>query len=176
MVEFFVLADFLAYWSHRAFHSFERLWRIHAVHHSSTELDWLSAVRVHPLNDALTAVMVATPLLLLGFSARTLAAYMPFLTLYAILLHANVSWRLGPLHRVIATPFSHRWHHSMEPEAIDKNFGGLFLVWDRLFGTLYLPEHAPTRFGVQGEGVPAGFVSQLAFPLRRRRVALPEAA
>ncbi len=167
---FLVLADFLAYWSHRAHHTIGRLWKLHAVHHSSTEVDWLSSVRVHPLNDAIGSTIVATPLLLLGFSVGTLGAYLPFLTLYAIMLHANVGWSFGPLRYVIASPTYHRWHHSAEPEAIDKNFAGLFPFWDRLFGTLYMPkDRRPTRFGVVGEAPPAAFLPQLVYPFRSQR-------
>jgi sterol desaturase/sphingolipid hydroxylase (fatty acid hydroxylase superfamily) len=167
---FLVLADFLAYWSHRAHHTMERLWQFHAVHHSSTEVDWLSSVRVHPLNDAIGSTVVATPLLLLGFSVGTLGAYLPFLTLYAILLHANVGWSYGRLRCLIASPAFHRWHHSAEPEAVDKNFAGLFPVWDRLFGTLYLPkDRRPARFGIVERNVPTGFLSQLLYPFRSQR-------
>ncbi len=167
---FLLMADFLAYWSHRAHHTIGRLWKLHAVHHSSTQVDWLSSVRVHPLNDAIGSCIVATPLLLLGFSVGTLGAYLPFLTLYAIMLHANVGWSYGPLRNVIASPAFHRWHHSAEPEAIDKNFAGLFPFWDRLFGTLYMPkDRQPTRFGVVGEAPPAAFLPQLVYPFRSRR-------
>jgi sterol desaturase/sphingolipid hydroxylase (fatty acid hydroxylase superfamily) len=174
---FLVLADFLAYWNHRAFHTFSRLWRMHAVHHSSTELDWLSSVRVHPLNDAIGSAVVATPLLLLGFAPAALAAYLPFLTLYAIMLHANVDWSFGPLRGIVASPGYHRWHHAAEEEALDKNFAGLFPVYDRLFGTYYLPrERKPQRFGVIGEAPPRGFLGQLLYPFRSpRRAEVAEA-
>ena len=63
----------------------------------------------------------------------------PLLTLYAVFLHARIDWTYGPVGRVIASPAFHRWHHSQEPEAIDKNFSGLFAFWDVLFGTYYHP-------------------------------------
>ena len=111
--------------------------------------------------------MVATPLLLLGFSPAALAAYLPFLTLYAIMLHANVDWSFGPLRNVIASPAYHRWHHSAEEQALDKNFSGLFPVMDILFGTYYLPRGLkPQRFGVVGEAPPHGFFGQLVYPFR----------
>jgi sterol desaturase/sphingolipid hydroxylase (fatty acid hydroxylase superfamily) len=169
-VLFLFLADVLAYWNHRAFHTFSRLWRIHAIHHSSTELDWLSSVRVHPLNDAAGSAVVAAPLLLLGFAPAALAAYLPFLTLYAIMLHANVDWSFGPLRSVIASPAYHRWHHAAEEQALDKNFAGLFPFYDRLFGTFYMPRDLkPQRFGVIGEAPPSGFFGQLAYPFRSPR-------
>lgn len=166
-VAFLFLADLLAYWNHRAFHTFSRLWRIHAVHHSSTELDWLSSVRVHPLNDAIGSAVVATPLLLLGFAPAALAAYLPFLTLYAIMLHANVDWSFGPLRNLIASPAYHRWHHAADQEALDKNFSGLFPFYDKLFGTFYLPrERRPQNFGIIGAAPPKGFIGQMLYPFR----------
>jgi sterol desaturase/sphingolipid hydroxylase (fatty acid hydroxylase superfamily) len=172
LVEFLLLADLLSYWQHRAFHTFERLWRIHAVHHSSTELDWLSAVRVHPLNDAISSTVIATPLILLGFSPLTLAAYVPFLTFYAIALHANVSWSFGPLRYVISSPAFHRWHHSNEAEALNRNFAGLFPVFDMIFGTFYLPKgKLASSFGTTGLSVPGGFTGQMLFPIRRAQAA-----
>ena len=164
-----VIADVMGYWAHRAHHTFERLWQSHAVHHSSTELNWLSSVRVHPFNEALQNAAIASPLILLGFQPGTVAVYLPFLTFYAIFVHANVRWDFGPLRYVIATPAFHRWHHSAEADALNKNFAGLFPVTDWLFGTLYLPKGVqPSRFGVNDLQVPGGFLAQLAFPVRRR--------
>lgn len=164
-----VLGDFIGYWSHRLFHG-RWLWPFHAVHHSSNDLDWLSSVRVHPVNDVLGKAMQAVPLLLLGFSPLVVAAYVPLLTLHAILLHANVSWTFGTLRYVIASPAFHRWHHSREEQAIGKNFAGLFPVWDLLFGTFYMPaEVRPAAFGITGDPVPDGFVRQMTYPFASLR-------
>lgn len=173
LLEFLVLADFISYWTHRAFHWFGPMWRFHAVHHSSTELDWLASARVHPVNDALSHAMSATPLLLLGFSAGAFAAYVPFLTLYAIMLHANVSWSFGRLRLILASPTFHRWHHTSEAEGLDKNFAGLLPVYDWLFGTLYMPQGVqPQSFGTLGTYVPPGLLAQLLFPFRTARASL----
>lgn len=164
-----VVGDFIGYWAHRLFHR-RRLWPFHAVHHSSNDLDWLSSVRVHPVNDVLGKAMRAVPLVLLGFSPLVVAAYVPFLTLHAILLHSNVSWTFGPLRYVISSPAFHRWHHSCEEEAIGKNFSGLLPLWDLLFGTFYMPQEVrPTVFGIAGDPVPEGFVGQLAYPFTAER-------
>jgi sterol desaturase/sphingolipid hydroxylase (fatty acid hydroxylase superfamily) len=160
------ISDFFSYWTHRAFHG-RRLWPFHAVHHSSTELDWLGSVRLHPVNDAVMRIASAVPLLLLGFSPLALAGIVPILTLLAILVHANLDWDWGPLRAVIASPRFHRWHHTDETEARDKNFAGLFPVWDILFGTYYMPkDRRPTSFGTE-TNVPPGLVAQLLFPFRR---------
>jgi sterol desaturase/sphingolipid hydroxylase (fatty acid hydroxylase superfamily) len=160
------LADLLSYWMHRAFHR-SPLWPLHAVHHSSPRLDWLSSVRLHPLNQAGMNVVQALPLLFVGFDPRVFALAAPLLTFYAILVHANVGWSLGPLARAIASPRFHRWHHTAAEEGRDKNFAGLFPVWDLLFGTYFAPAGAPTEFGAGSEPVPAGIWRQLAYPFRR---------
>jgi sterol desaturase/sphingolipid hydroxylase (fatty acid hydroxylase superfamily) len=162
-------ADFLGYLAHRLFHT-GRLWDFHAIHHASEELDWLSAVRLHPVNQALGQVMVVAPLALLGFNLQILAATSGILTFWAIFVHSNVRWTFGPLRHVIATPAFHRWHHTSQAEGLDRNFGGLFLFWDRLFGTLYLPSgQQAQRFGLFGEQIPNSFLRQLAWPIMRRQ-------
>jgi sterol desaturase/sphingolipid hydroxylase (fatty acid hydroxylase superfamily) len=164
----FVLGDFIGYWTHRWFHG-RRLWPYHAVHHSSVEVDWLSSVRLHPVNDALARIAQAIPLLLLGFPATVLAIYVPVISFYAIMLHANVSWTWGPLRYAIASPAFHRWHHTTEAEGRDKNFAGFFPLWDLLFGTFYMPRgRQPERFGIERNDVPPGFLGQMLYPFRRR--------
>ena len=168
VVEVLVLGDLIGYWSHRLFHGRE-LWPFHAVHHSSTQVDWLSSVRLHPLNDVVSRLLQSIPLLLLGFPAGILAGYLPFLTFYAILIHANVSWDFGPFRHLIASPAFHRWHHTSQAEGLDKNFAGLFPWIDRLFGTYYMPQGRQARaFGILGGGVPDGLLAQLAYPFRAR--------
>jgi len=166
-VEIFFMADLLSYWMHRLFHG-RRLWPFHAVHHGSTEVDWLSSVRLHPVNEAVTRSVEVIPLLLVGFNPIALASYIPLITLYAVLLHANVNWTYGPLRYVIASPVFHRWHHSKEPEAIDKNFAGFCAFWDVLFGTFHVPQNKlPTDFGVK-EAIPESLWGQLLYPFRRK--------
>jgi sterol desaturase/sphingolipid hydroxylase (fatty acid hydroxylase superfamily) len=171
-IEVFVALDLIAYWSHRMFHRRALLWRYHSVHHSSTEVDWLSSVRVHPLNEAGTRVVQAIPLVLLGYNPTVIAGLVPLLTLYAIYLHANVPWSYGPLRYVIASPVFHRWHHTTELEGIDKDFAGMFPWMDAIFGTLYLPkDRQPMTFGILNEAVPDTFWGQLTYPFRRRPAA-----
>ncbi len=168
--------DFIGYWLHRAFHR-GPLWNFHAVHHSSPRLDWLSSVRVHPINDLTNRVLQAVPLLLLGFDPLVFAIYAPFTTLYAIGLHADVNWGFGPGRYFLASPVFHRWHHSSEQEGRDKNFSGLFPVFDLLFGTFHMPpRQLPVTLGAPGTAVPAGFWRQLIFPFRSKPSKAPLAA
>src|SRR5688572_2757212 len=163
--------DFLGYLAHRLFHQ-GKLWEFHAVHHASEELDWLSSVRLHPINQAFGQILIIAPLALLGFNLQILGATSGLLTFWAIFVHSNVRWTFGPLRHVVATPAFHRWHHTSQSEGLDKNFGGLFLFWDRLFGTLYLPEgKQPQQFGLVGQELPDSFFRQLLWPFRRKSVA-----
>jgi len=166
--------DFLGYWIHRAFHR-GRLWSFHSVHHSSPRLDWLSSVRLHPVNDLVSRVLQAVPLLLLGFDPLVFALYAPITTVYALLLHADVNWSFGPARFLLASPLFHRWHHSSQAEGRDKNFAGLFPLYDIAFGTYYFPhpggsvkERLPLTLGTPETSVPAGFWRQLVFPFQRR--------
>ena len=162
-IEIYLLVDFLGYWNHRLFHG-GRWWPFHAVHHSSEDLDWMSSIRVHPVNELVGNLCRAVPVLFLGLNPLVTVSTAPVLTLYAVLLHANVNWDFGPLRGVIASPVFHRWHHSREPEAVDKNFAGLFPVWDILFATYYMPrDRVPVNFGIH-EPMPAGYVRQLMHP------------
>jgi sterol desaturase/sphingolipid hydroxylase (fatty acid hydroxylase superfamily) len=164
-----VAADFLGYLAHRLFHQ-GKFWDFHAIHHASEELDWLSAVRLHPFNQAFGQVIVVAPLALLGFNLQILGTTGGLLTFWAIFVHSNVRWSLRPLRHVVATPAFHRWHHTSQSEGLDKNFGGLFLFWDRLFGTLYLPAGLQAqRFGLFGEQMPDSFFRQLLWPFTGSR-------
>jgi len=164
-IEVLFLSDGLGYWTHRLFHG-GRLWRFHAVHHGSEHLDWLSSVRAHPVNEALMRVAQVLPLVGLGFDPRVLAATAPVFSIYALLLHANVDWRFGPLRYAIASPAFHRWHHAADRAAVDKNFAGLFPIWDLLFGTFHLPAQAPERFGVLDAQLPPALWAQMWWPFK----------
>ena len=166
-----VVGDFFGYWRHRLFHR-GRLWRFHAIHHCSRQLDWLSSVRLHPVDEIAGNVVQAVPVFLLGFSKGLLAAYVPFLVFYSVFVHANVRWSFGPLRWVITTPAFHRWHHTSQEEGLDKNFAGLLPLWDLLFGTFYLPrDRQAERFGVFHDDVPDGLWAQQLWPFRRPKPA-----
>lgn len=162
-----VIGDLIGYWTHRLLHG--GLWSIHAVHHSSEEMDWMSTVRLHPLNDFLGRLMRGVPFVLAGFSPLLLASFLPLLAVHAFLLHANVDWSFGPFRYVIASPVFHRWHHSAHAESRGKNFAGVFPLWDILFGTFYMPAaRRPQRVGVPDAGVPDAFWGQVLYPLRAK--------
>jgi sterol desaturase/sphingolipid hydroxylase (fatty acid hydroxylase superfamily) len=177
VIQIYLLVDLASYWTHRLFHQ-GKWWPFHAVHHSSEDLDWLGSLRVHPVNDLVNKLAQVTPVLLMGYNPTVTLSAAPILTFYAIFLHANVNWDFGPLRSVIATPVFHRWHHSKDREAWDKNFAGLFPMWDLLFGTYYMPKgRYPEHFGIC-EPMPTSYLGQLwepfAWLLRRGKKVDPE--
>ena len=163
-----LVADLSEYAVHRVFHRNRWLWPFHAVHHSSTSMDWLAGSRLHVVDVVLTRGLTFVPLFLLGFDTGPLYAYLTFVSLHAVFIHANVSWRFPRvIEEMIVTPRFHHWHHAAERAAVDKNFA-VHLPWiDRLFGTAWHPGGFPTRYGLQRDFVPAGWLRQLAWPFRR---------
>ncbi|TLD71802.1 sterol desaturase family protein [Phragmitibacter flavus] len=176
-IQIYLLVDFASYWIHRLFHR-GRWWPFHAVHHSSEDLDWLASLRVHPVNDLINKLAQVTPVLLMGYDPLVTLSTAPVLTFYSIFIHANVNWDLGPFRSVLASPVFHRWHHSREREAWDKNFAGLLPVWDIIFGTYYMPKgRYPENFGIC-EPMPDGYFRQMWAPfgwlLKQKKKVDPE--
>jgi len=159
------LFDLTIYWSHRWYHEVPVLWRFHSIHHSPEQMDWISGFRGHPFDGTLIAPAFVF-LLAAGFSLEFTGAVTVIQILLGIFLHANVRWRLRPLHRVIITPEFHHWHHANEPGAINSNYSVFLPLWDMIFGTYFMPRHRrPQVYGVS-EYIPTGMVPQLWHPLR----------
>jgi sterol desaturase/sphingolipid hydroxylase (fatty acid hydroxylase superfamily) len=164
---FLVLSDFMLYWTHRLFHG-GAFWKYHAIHHSSEELDWISAARFHPVNLFIGTIAVDVILLMAGISPNVMVWVGPFTTFHSAFVHANLNWTLGPLKYVIATPVFHRWHHTSLEQGGNTNFAGTFPLWDILFGTFRMPENQlPESYGVDDAKVPASFGSQLVHPFQQ---------
>jgi sterol desaturase/sphingolipid hydroxylase (fatty acid hydroxylase superfamily) len=165
-VIFLVVSDFMLYWIHRAFHR-PAMWKYHAVHHSSEDLDWISAARFHPVNIFLGSVAVDVVLLLAGISPNVLVFLGPFTIMHSAFVHANLNWTLGPFKYVLAGPVFHRWHHTAAARGGEKNFAGTFPVLDLMFGTFYMPKDTvPDSYGV-ADPMPPSFAAQMLYPFRR---------
>lgn len=162
-------ADLAEYVIHRAFHVVPLLWRFHAIHHSSIDMDWLAGSRLHIVDVIVTRAIVVFPLFALGFDQRAVAAYLVFVSFHAVFIHANVRFDLRRLEPFIVTPRFHHWHHAKARDAIDKNFA-VHLPWiDRLFGTAYEPAGQwPAAYGIEGDPVPPDLLPQTIWPLTRR--------
>lgn len=140
--------DFAYYWIHRAEHRVRVLWASHMVHHSLERFSFTSAVRL-PWMEAVYKPVLALWVPLLGFHPVAFAAMGALVLMVGQLQHTELVRRRTVLDLVFVTPSAHRVHHGSNPEYIDKNFGSMLIVWDRLFGT-YAPETVPVRYGLAG--------------------------
>lgn len=152
---------------HRAYHKIPWLWRLHAIHHSSRHMDWLAGSRVHIIEILLTRSAVLIPLVVLGFAPAAVNAYVILVGLQAVLAHANLGLRFGPLEYLVVLPRYHHWHHAQEKAYMDVNYAIHLPLVDMLMGTFKLPpQHAwPEAYGVmKPETVPPGIVHQHLAP------------
>ncbi|MDO8331236.1 MAG: sterol desaturase family protein [Fluviicoccus sp.] len=144
----FVLEDLCFYTFHRFHHRFAFLWLAHVPHHSSPDFNLSTALR--QTWTPFTAVVFWLPLALLGFDPLMIMTMQMCSLFYQFFLHTQVVGSLGPLDWVLNTPRHHRVHHASNAPYVDRNFGGVLIVWDRLFGTFAKEEAGnPVRFGVE---------------------------
>ena len=159
------IVDFISYWRHRIMHS-RWLWPVHAIHHCSKRLDWLSTERFHALNYfvSLTINVIAIQLLF-GPEVALLAAFLR--RFYNFLIHANVRMDYGIASYVFVSPRFHHWHHSADLEASNKNYCTFFSCIDWLFGTYYMPENKryPSVIG-ERDNIEESFIVQFIHPFK----------
>lgn len=138
-----LLVDHSFYWFHRTSHRVSFMWAGHAVHHQSEEYNLTTALRQSWIEASL-AWPFYLPIAFLGFPPTMFVLASTLNSLYQFGIHTRTIDKVRPVEGVLNTPSSHRVHHGIDPEYIDKNYGGMLMLWDRAFGT-YQPElHAPT--------------------------------
>ena len=142
----FVLIDFVFYIYHRMSHRMRFLWAIHMSHHSSEEMNFAVSFRqawFGPISKI--PFFISLPLIGLDPTIIALAGVMS--TLWGIVGHTQIVGKLGPLEWVFNTPSHHRVHHGSNKQYIDKNYGNLLIIWDRMFGT-FEPEREQVQYGL----------------------------
>ena len=140
-------ADFVYYWEHRIAHEVRVLWTQHAVHHSSRFMNMTVGIRFGPFEGIASAIF-HLPLVLIGFPAELVFFGIIVVLAYQTWIHTELIGRLGFLEGLINTPSNHRVHHGCDEKYLDKNYGGILIVWDRLFGTYQAEEETP-RYGLK---------------------------
>ena len=140
--------EFFYYWYHRFSHTTRWFWASHSVHHSPNQLTLASAYRLGWFGRMTGATVFFIPLVLLGFTPTVVLTALLLNLLYQFWLHADWIPRLGWLEGIFNTPSNHRVHHARNPEYLDANYGGVLVVFDRLFGT-YIAERddVPCDYG-----------------------------
>jgi sterol desaturase/sphingolipid hydroxylase (fatty acid hydroxylase superfamily) len=140
-----VSVDFAYYWFHRASHRSNVWWAVHHVHHSSEEYNFAVALR-QPWFEKLVDIPFYLPLAVLGLPVEVYLVCFTVNLIYQFFVHTRWVPKLGPLEWLLSTPSAHRVHHAVNPAYIDRNYGGILIVWDRLFGT-YAAESAEPVYG-----------------------------
>jgi sterol desaturase/sphingolipid hydroxylase (fatty acid hydroxylase superfamily) len=142
----FILIDLVFYIYHRMSHRVRFLWAIHMSHHSSEEMNFAVSFRQAWLGPV-SKIPFFIFLPLIGLDPTMIAVAGVISTLWGIVGHTQIIHRLGPLEWIFNTPSHHRVHHGSNKQYIDKNYGNLLIIWDRLFGT-FEPEEEVVTFGL----------------------------
>lgn len=148
------VASFGDYWAHRLGHEVGWWWKLHAVHHAPHRMVALNNTRLHPVDLVLKSAFQLVPVLILGFSPAAVALFGVVKGVQVAFQHADVDFRHGWLNHWIATNSVHRWHHSALASEANNDYGAVLVVWDKLFGTFFLPpeDRDPSVMGLFDEG------------------------
>lgn len=160
------IGDFVGYWRHRMEHS-PLFWPAHAVHHSDTEMTWLSLERFHPLNLVTTFFIDATALVVLGLPPYAIIANNLVRHYYGYFIHADLPWTYGPLGKIFVSPAMHRWHHAADMRAFNTNYATVFSVFDAAFGTKRVPGPCDVPLGVTDDMAPT-LAGQMLYAFKPR--------
>ncbi len=131
----FIVMDFEFYWGHRLHHQINFLWNNHLIHHNSEEFNIATSMRQPFLGFINFLFFLSLPAALLGLSPTVMAILLPIHKFSQVWYHTRHIGKLGFLEHIIVTPSQHRVHHAQNPIYLDKNHGGIFNIWDKLFGT-----------------------------------------
>ncbi|MFM2663709.1 sterol desaturase family protein [Vibrio mediterranei] len=142
-----VLQDFFYYWFHRASHRIRWMWAAHVVHHSSENMNFSTAFRQSLMYPLAGMWLFWMPLVIIGFDPKWVVFVVLLNLGLQFFVHTQWIRRLGPLEWVINTPSHHRVHHGVNAQYIDKNYAGILIIWDRMFGT-FEPEVEAVRYGI----------------------------
>jgi sterol desaturase/sphingolipid hydroxylase (fatty acid hydroxylase superfamily) len=145
-----LMTDLIWYWYHRLAHEVNLFWMVHVVHHQSEEFNYTVSARITVL-QALVRTGFWCILPIIGFPASMIAVMLLIHGLYPFFVHTRVIGKLGILEKILVTPSHHRVHHACNEQYLDKNYGDVFIIWDKLFGT----------FAEEGEEPVYGLTTQL---------------
>lgn len=142
----FVIMDFSFYWWHRASHKIRFFWANHVNHHSSTQFNFTTAFR-QPLFSPIMRPLFYFYIPFLGFDPSLMVIIGIVQLAWAVWSHTQLIGKLGFLEWILVTPSNHRVHHGSNAIYIDKNYGGIFIFWDIMFGT-FETEKEPVKYGI----------------------------
>ena len=134
----FIAKDFAGYWIHRMEHTINVFWNRHIIHHSSEEFNLSCALR-QSISEVFSFVgLFLLPAAVIGVPVEVIAIIAPIQLFAQFWYHTRLINKMGVMEYIIVTPSHHRVHHAINPEYIDRNYGQIFIIWDKLFGTFQL--------------------------------------
>lgn len=143
----FFAEDFAYYWFHRISHESRYFWASHVIHHSSQHYNLSTALRQTWTGSIAGTFIFWLPLPLIGFPVEMVFLFSGISLVYQFWIHTELIGRLGPLEWVLNTPSHHRVHHATNPQYLDRNYAGVLIIWDRLFGS-FEPEGETPHYGI----------------------------
>ncbi len=141
-----LVADITYYWEHRIAHQVRILWTQHAVHHSSRDFNIITGVRFGAL-EGVWSILAHVPMIFMGFPPEAIFFGIITVLAYQTWIHTETIGKLGPLEWILNTPSHHRVHHGSDRKYLDKNYAGILIIWDRMFGSFQEEEETP-RYGL----------------------------
>jgi sterol desaturase/sphingolipid hydroxylase (fatty acid hydroxylase superfamily) len=174
LLVFFVIIDFVQWFTHTLLHKYQFLWNFHKVHHSVKQMGFAAHLRYHWMEPVFYNSMKYIPLAIMGgFSAQDVAIVHFFNIAIGHLNHANINWDYGYLKYILNNPKMHIWHHAKELPKGRKNgvnFGITLSIWDYIFKTNYIPYSGrDIELGFEGdEEFPKDFIKQELYPLVKK--------
>ena len=162
----FVLQDFLYYWFHRTSHQCNWLWAAHIVHHSSNNMNFSTAMRQSLFYPMVGMWVFWLPLIILGYPPTLVLAIVAINLAFQFFVHTELGPEFKLLGKVFNTPTHHCLHHASNPQYIDKNYAGVLIIWDKLFGTFVSSDGEAPRYGVVGHQYTLSFFDAVFTPWR----------
>jgi len=142
-----IAQDFCYYWFHRCSHRIRYMWAAHVVHHSSENMNFSTAFRQSLMYPIAGMWIFWLPLVIIGFPPNMVVLVVLFNLALQFFVHTQSVQTLGPIEWIFNTPAHHRVHHGRNPQYIDKNYAGVLIIWDKIFGT-FEPEVATVEYGI----------------------------
>jgi sterol desaturase/sphingolipid hydroxylase (fatty acid hydroxylase superfamily) len=172
----FVVLDFVVYWQHRAQHASRFFWQLHKTHHSQVELTVFTVFRLPLIDRTVQTTVLAVASVMMGDDYAIPSSIAMILLLHQLIEHSDTGLSFGPLDRLFVSPRYHQVHHSTRADHLDRNFAGVFSIWDRMFGTYAEHGPGPLSYGLVDEELPESYFRQQFVPLtglwRQARIAL----
>jgi alkylglycerol monooxygenase len=141
-IALFLLTDLVWYWYHRCAHRINLFWSVHVVHHQSEDFNYTVSARITVFQAVIRSLFWSV-LPLAGFPPAMIATLLLIHGLYPFFIHTRTVGKLGILEKFMVTPSHHRVHHGSDPEYLDKNYGDVLIIWDKMFGTFVEEKQEP---------------------------------